>query len=71
MVDKRRCKDCEYCKAYGWVAPKTKGACGKRKYFCEHPDTPPIYGFIGYGLNTRESPLKMKTHPKWCPLIKE
>lgn len=25
-------------------------------------------GFIGFGTNTFESPLQLKTSPRWCPL---
>lgn len=73
------CRTCKYCANTGRQAGKYSAApgYGRKHYSCENPDVKslPDYifgykqpGFIGFGDTTYESPLTMKTTPRWCPL---
>lgn len=74
MKEKIECRYCEFCKQIG-RAETQKGRLGRKYYYCKNPLMEkikdkwgyPHSGFIGYGLHTYESPLKLKTSPKWCP----
>ena len=70
---KRQCKYCNHCKEHGRSRAQGIEAFGRKHYYCEHPGrnndkSMEIHDFVGYGDNTRQSPLKLKTHPKWCPM---
>lgn len=70
---KRQCKYCSSCKCKGRSRAQGIEAFGRNHYYCIHPDrnkgeNRKFHDFIGYGDNTRESQLQLKTHPKWCPL---
>lgn len=72
------CKECEYCKRYGYTSIQNKaGLKGRRAlYNCKHPSVYkmkdehgfPLNNFIGYGDGTSENSLKLKTAKRWCPL---
>lgn len=83
-MNKPKCKACEYCKQSGRTTGKYSGKRSQRNtYYCRHPKVHelkdshgcPLLPFIGYGrtvIGAREhSPLMLKTHKKWCPLLKE
>lgn len=62
------------------VTSKNKYKGGPRKeYFCtkvhelnlRDDHGYPLNNFIGYGDNSKESPLQLKTTKKWCPLKEE
>ena len=66
-----KCKECKFCKAIC----RSQSQCfepGRKHYYCEYPGvkTPPnrTEGFIDFGSNTLESPINIKTSPRWCPL---
>ena len=69
------CKECKYCKQIGRQQSQC-GQSGRKRYYCKNPkvyemrdkDGYPINRFVGYGDMTVESPLKLKTSKKWCPL---
>lgn len=46
------------------------GGIGRKKYYCTHPDRPEN-DFIGFGVCTYESPIAIKTAPRWCPKRKK
>lgn len=73
--NKAICKHCEHCNYVG----RSQTQCyrvGRKYYYCSNPKakTLPLKAFgnkapcfIGFGTSTYESPLAMKTAPKWCP----
>lgn len=70
----RMCKYCTFCRCTGRAGAQGAKVFGRKHYYCENPNTEGDKNrnkFVGYGDNTRESPLQLKTHPKWCPLEKE
>lgn len=70
------CKYCNYCKQIG-RQNSNRDTYGRKHYWCKHSSidlldskvfgnrTP---GFICFGENTYESPITIKTSPRWCPL---
>lgn len=76
---KLKCKYCMYCRGLGRQESQ-KGRLGRIRYFCANrrldgvKDKHGYYiggilgGFIGFGEHNYESPLAMKTTPRWCPL---
>lgn len=74
----RCCKYCEHCKQCGRASAQGRRSFGKKYYFCGHEKAYDSYrkytgerignNFIGYGDNTAESPLQVKTSPRWCPM---
>lgn len=75
----RLCKYCNYCENIGRASVQSHHSYGRKYYYCKHKDaskskektTGHYDNFIGYGDNTYESPIKLKRHPKWCPLEAE
>lgn len=75
-MEKAKCVYCEYCKPIGRMQTQL-GCLGRKTYYCENPksrDLPTrVFGnraerFIGFGkYNEYESPLELKTAPRWCP----
>ena len=68
------CKHCPDCKQMGKM--KDQGlSIGRKKYHCNNPVIKekkdslgfPRNNFIGFGEATIESPLAIKTSPRWCP----
>ena len=66
-----KCKECEFCKVRG----RSESQCyepGRKHYYCTNEGIEDCgdrsWGFIGFGTNTMESPLTVKTSPRWCPL---
>lgn len=45
---------------------------GRKHYYCTNPmaKTPDnrTTGFIAFGENSYESPIQIKTSPRWCPM---
>ncbi|MBO5475541.1 MAG: hypothetical protein J5982_03425 [Bacilli bacterium] len=74
-----RCKDCKHCKQIGRSQIQRGNWIGRARYYCENPllkgvrdkQGYPLNTFIGFGDNTLESPLSIKSCKKWCPLKKE
>ena len=71
-----RCKECDYCKQIG-KQNSNRDTVGRKHYWCKHPITDTLedrvfgnkaQGFIGFGENNYESPLVLKTSPRWCPI---
>lgn len=70
------CRDCEYFTNFGRCNSQQYKP-GRKLYKCRHPKVSEIPkkdfgnsmdGFIGYGkANSFDSPLEMKTTPRWCP----
>lgn len=62
------CKYCGSCKQSG-KQKSTRDHIGRKHYWCEHEKVKALtdWNFIGFGTNTYESPLAMKTTPRWCP----
>lgn len=62
------CKYCNSCKQHG-RQKSTRYGMGKKHYWCEHERVKEVtnWNFIGFGTNTYESPLVVKTSPRWCP----
>ena len=72
---KSQCRYCNDCKASGRARDTIQGH-GRKHYYCENEEAkklpPEVFGnkahrFIGYGENTWESKLAVKTAPRWCP----
>jgi len=72
------CVNCEYC----FVRSRSEMQCGewgRKHYHCKNPETKKLkdkngyqlLGFIGFGTSSYESPLTVKTSPRWCPLKKK
>lgn len=69
-----KCSECKWCVVIG----RNKGtyrSYGMKSYFCKHPEVPEpdrrsnrMKAFIAYGVNSAESPVNIKTAPRWCPL---
>ncbi|MBG9692538.1 hypothetical protein ACP3VS_22780 [Lysinibacillus sp. VIII_CA] len=73
---KAKCKNCGYCRQLGRQQTQ-RGRVGRKHYYCEHPEAKLLplntFGnkatlFIGFGEHTLESPLSIKTSPRWCPI---
>lgn len=68
------CKYCFDCKQEG-RQNSNKYTCGRKHYYCHNLKIKeikdkwgyPHSGFIGFGTNTLDSPLALKTSPRWCP----
>lgn len=69
----RRCRDCQYCKAY-------RGRYAERySYMCEHPEYNRVLEyfqkhrlnsmpkFLGFSKSADDPELSRKTSPPWCP----
>lgn len=78
MINLIRCRDCENCKPIG-RQKSNRYTIGRKRYWCEHPVVGTLdskvfgnkaEGFIGFGENNYQSPLVLKTTPKWCPMKK-
>lgn len=75
MSRERSCRYCPHCKQKG-RQKATRYGSGKKHYYCTHADINKIdwyemrraTAFISFGENTYESPILIKTHPKWCPI---
>lgn len=66
-----KCSECKYCKQIGRAEKQSRAnvAYSRKYYYCENPNLDSsIWGFVGYGDTTKESPLQLKTCKKWCPL---
>ena len=69
-----QCIYCEFCKQRG-RQQSNRYTDGRKHYYCTHSNINdmkdkyglPHTGFIGFGTNTWESPLVLKTSPRWCP----
>lgn len=70
-----KCRHCSDCKSYG-RSRNTLRSFGCKHYYCENEEAKKIpqkeFGskaalFVGFGENTMESKLKLKTAPRWCP----
>lgn len=69
-----KCIDCYDCKQIGRQRT-TRKSIGRKRYYCTHPDMKnmkdkhnfPHHNFIGFGECNEESPLTIKTSPRWCP----
>lgn len=77
-MKKIRCKDCNFCKNTGINKSTANSVTGysRKKYMCSNPKARELpesaFGnsmpcFIGFGDCSRESPIQIKTAPKWCP----
>lgn len=76
IVEKAKCKYCEFCKDRG-RAQSQCGMLGRKEYWCVNPETKKLpisaFGnrascFIGFGEHRSiDSPLQLKTAPRWCP----
>lgn len=75
---KKMCKYCNHCKCVGRANETRNSRTGwsRKEYMCKHPEinNMPLSafgsrmpGFIGFGDCTSESPVQIKTAPKWCP----
>ena len=70
-----RCRSCRHCQQQGRQQTQ-RGVLGRKRYYCDHPDArardPRMSGFVGFS-DTKEfnQVLKLKTRPKWCPLLAE
>lgn len=80
MEEIRKCRDCTHCKSHGRSQSTSWHSYGRAHYYCEHPKAKQLtidaFGnsapcFIGFGDITFNSPLTVKTSPRWCPLRKE
>lgn len=68
------CRYCNDCKQKGKMQDQ-KFRLGRKKYYCENLKVKemkdrhglPLNNFIGFGETTKESPLALKTSPRWCP----
>lgn len=71
----RSCRYCFNCEGKGRSDAQGCSMYGRKHYYCTNPDANPgdyKTTFVGYGDNTLESPLQLKTHPRWCPMeVKE
>ena len=72
----RRCVMCPYCRRTK-PTKTSRFSYGRSVYYCAHRyvhDLPESvfrskgFGVIGLGDATPGSALKMKTHPRWCPM---
>lgn len=74
----KKCKCCEYCECVGRAKKTSNSRSGysRKEYMCENPkikDVPldafggKMRGFIGFGDNTYNSPVQIKSAPRWCP----
>lgn len=69
-----KCIKYESCNQMG-RQNSTYSSIGRKTYYCKHSNIQDDYdkymkskgGFIGFGTNTYESPLTVKTSPRWCP----
>lgn len=68
------CKYCCDCKQIGRM--RDQGfSIGRKKYYCKHEGLKSMKdkhgfhldGFIGFGTVSKESPIALKTSPRWCP----
>lgn len=70
-----KCKDCKDCLVKG-RSNHIKNLWGRKHYFCMNKKVlnmkdkwgRPVYNFCGYGDNSYESPLQLKTTPRFCPI---
>lgn len=71
MTKTPKCKECNYCKSMG-RSQSQRNRIGGRHYYCGYSDSakldPRMTGFISIGDATIDSPIKIKTSPRWCPL---
>lgn len=74
-----QCKNCKHCKQIGRTNGKfSTNNESRNTYYCGHPNVRdiqdehglPLYPFIGFGDTTRESPLILKSHKRWCPIVR-
>jgi hypothetical protein len=71
---KLRCIYCNDCKQTG-RQESNRDTDGRKRYYCTNVSIKdmkdkhgfPHSGFIGFGTNTWDSPLSIKTSPRWCP----
>lgn len=69
------CKNCKFCKQIGRQKSQ-RHQLGRKTYYCDNPEIykledkkgRPVHNFIGFGDMTKEGPLQLKTHKRWCPL---
>lgn len=72
---KRECRYCNHCKQLG-RQQRQQNRDGRKRYYCKNPKIKglkdkhglPLQGFIGFGSMEPDSPLVLKTHPRWCPM---
>lgn len=68
------CKYCFFCKQIG-RQNSNRDTLGRKRYYCKHEGVSNIRdkhgflidGFVGFGENNWDSPLVLKTSPRWCP----
>lgn len=68
---------CIYCNSFKQIGRQqsNRDTDGRKHYYCNHSNIDsmkdkhglPHTGFIGFGTNTWDSPLALKTSPRWCP----
>lgn len=69
------CKTCKYCEQRGRQQTQ-QNTVNRKRYYCTHfylegkkdKYNLPVNTFIGFGFMGIESPLAIKTQPRWCPL---
>lgn len=69
-----KCIYCEECKQIG-RQQGNRDTAGRKHYYCTNSNIKNMKdkwgflhsGFIGFGTNTWDSPLTIKTSPRWCP----
>ena len=75
------CRHCSYSVAYGRCESYSMFSHGRKMYHCENPHLEDLYdikpeifpkvkmrGFLAFGDTSLDSPIQMKTAPRWCPL---
>jgi len=63
-----KCEECKYCKNFGKATfgySTTNRTFNRSCYYCVCDD---LNAFIGHGKCTPNSPVMIKTSPRWCPL---
>lgn len=72
-MNETRCSSCYYRKSGKRSQAQAQTEWGAVRHYCEHPcitqGVPFRTKFISMGTPTLESPIKLKTRPKWCPRL--
>lgn len=67
-----KCSECSHCQQRG-ITPKSYIAgirnFGRKKYWCGLAEIG-TKNFIAFGEYSDDSPIDIKTSPRWCPLRK-
>lgn len=69
-----KCSECKWCVVI-YRSNGNRWSWGRKRYFCKHPEVSEpdrrsnhMKAFIAFGINSAESPIDIRTAPRWCPL---